>query len=185
MRTAQAPGFTLIETLVAIALLAGLAAGLAQVVVVTRRAISLGGADAVATRAATQKLEELRSLDWTFDPRTGRRLSDTTTDLTRPAPDAGGAGLRASPPGASTMETGLPGYTDYLDAAGDWIGTGPEPVPGTAYERRWAVGTHASDDDVLVLQVAVIDRRRAADERRVVRPHDPGVIWIATLRARR
>ena len=133
-----------------------------------------------------QKLEELRSLDWTFDPRTGRRVTDTTTDLAEPASRATGAGLRASPVGATTMEASLPGFADYLHASGAWIGTGPEPTPGTAYVRRWAVGIHASNEDVLVLQVAVIDRRAAfAAPRRAVRPHDPGVTWIATLRARR
>lgn len=170
----------------AMALLAGLATGLAHVVVVARRAISLGGADGVATRAAVQKLEELRSLEWAFDPRTGRRVSDTSTDLAHPEPGAAGAGLRASPADATSMTTSLAGYADYLDAGGAWLGTGPGPVPGTAYVRRWAVGTHASNDDVLVLQVAVIDQRRNFGEaRRAVRPHDPGVTWIATLRARR
>ena len=84
------------------------------------------------------------------------------------------------------MEASLPGYADYLDASGAWIGAGAEPSPGTAYVRRWAVGTHTSNDDLLVLQVAVIDRRVGpAEPRRAVRPHDPGVTWIATLRARR
>ena len=186
VKFSSAAGFTLIETLVAVALLAGLAAGLAHVVVVARQAIALGGADGVATRAATQKLEELRSLDWTFDPRTGQRVTDATTDLAQPAPRATGTGLRDSPVGATTMEASLPGFADYLDASGAWVGTGPEPAPGAAYVRRWAVGTHASNEDVLVLQVAVIDRRVGlAGSLRAVRPHDPGVTWIATLRARR
>ncbi len=188
MRSSSAAGFTLIETLIAIALLAGLAAGLAHVVVVAHRAVALGGADAVATQAATQKLEELRSLDWTFDPRTGRRVTDTTADLTQPAPGGSGSGLRASPAGAATLEASLPGYTDHLDASGGWIeaGDGAEPPPGAAYVRRWAVGTHASNEDLLVLQVAVVDRRLASEAPRPsVRPHDPGVTWVATLRARR
>jgi len=185
VRSSSASGFTLIETLIAIALLAGLAAGLAHVVVVAHRAVALGGADAVATRAATQKLEELRSLDWTFDPRTGRRVTDTTADLTQPAPSGRGPGLRAS---AATLEASLPGYADHLDASGAWIeaGAGAEPPPGAAYVRRWAVGTHASNEDLLVLQVAVVDRRVGSGEpQSAVRPHDPGVTWVATLRARR
>ena len=180
-------GFTLIETLIAVALLAGLAAGLAHLVVVVRRAVSLGGADAVALQAATQKLEELRSLDWTFDPRTGRRLTDTTADLAQPVPSGRGPGLRASPAGAATLEASLPGYADHLDASGAWIAAaGGDPSPGAAYVRRWAVGPHAASADLLVLQVAVLDLRgRSAEERRSIRPHDPGVTWIATLRARR
>ncbi len=188
VRSSSAAGFTLIETLIAIALLAGLAAGLAHVVVVAHRAVALGGADAVATRAATQKLEELRSLDWTFDPRTGRRVTDTTADLTQPAPSGRGPGLRASPAGAATLEASLPGYADHLDSSGAWIeaGAGAEPPPGAAYVRRWAVGTHVSNEDLLVLQVAVVDRRVGSGEpQRAVRPHDPGVTWVATLRARR
>ena len=186
MKSSSAAGFTLIETLVAVALLAGLAAGLAHVVVVARRAVSLGGADAVATLAAIQKLEELRSLDWTFDPRTGRRVTDTTTDLAQPVPGGPGAGLRASPASGAAMGASLPGYADYLDASGAWVGAGAEPSPGAAYARRWSVGIHGSNEDLLVLQVAVIDRRvGSAQPRRAIRPHDPGVTWIATLRARR
>lgn len=183
VRNGSVDGFTLIETLVAVALLAGLAAGLAHVVVVARRAVAIGAADSVATVAATQKLEELRSLAWSFDSRTGERVTDTTTDLAQPGSSGGGVGLRPSPPEA--MEAGLPGYVDYLDASGVWIGTGAEPLPGTAYIRRWAVATHESNQDLLVLQVAVIDRRvSSAEPPRAVRPHDPGVLWIATLRAR-
>ena len=183
VRNGSADGFTLIETLVAVVLLAGLAAGLARVVVVARRAVAIGAADSVATVAATQKLEELRSLAWRFDSRTGERVTDTTTDLAQPGSSGGGVGLRPSPPAA--MEAGLPGYVDYLDASGAWIGTGAEPVPGTAYIRRWAVATHESNPDLLVLQVAVIDRRvSSAESPRAVRPHHPGVLWIATLRAR-
>ena len=86
MRWISAAGVSLIETLIAVALLAGLAAGLAHVVVLAQRAIALGSADAAATLAAVQKLEELRSLDWTFEPRTGRRRTDTTTDLSQGIP---------------------------------------------------------------------------------------------------
>ena len=183
MRKGSADGFTLIETLVAVALLAGLAAGLARVVVVARRAVSIGAADSVATMAATQKIEELRSLEWSFDSRSGERVTDTTTNLAQPGSREGGVGLRPSPAGA--MEAALPGYVDYLDAGGGWIGTGAEPPAGTAYIRRWAVATHESNQDLLVLQVAVIDRRiSSAEPSRAVRPHDPGVLWIATLRAR-
>ena len=185
MRWISAAGVSLIETLIAVALLAGLAAGLAHVVVLAQRAIALGSADAAATLAAVQKLEELRSLDWTFEPRTGRRRTDTTTDLSQGIPTAPGAGLRASPAGAMTLEASVPGYVDYLDARGAWIGTGPEPVPGTVYVRQWAVGTLASNEDVLVLQVAVIDRRMVAEPSRAIRPDDPGVTWLATLRTRR
>ena len=177
-------GFALIETLVAVALLAGLAAGLAHVVVAARRAVSLGRAGTVATLAAVQKLEELRSLEWTFDPRTGERRTDVATDLSHAAPAGQGPGLRAAPAGAATLAASVPGYVDYLDAGGAWIGTGSEPPAGAAYVRRWAVGTLASNEDVLLLHVAVIDRRAVA-ERAAVRPHDPGVTWMTTLRARR
>lgn len=183
MTNGSAAGFTLIETLVAVALLAGLAAGLARVVVVAQRAVSIGAADSVALVAATQKLEELRSLAWSFDSRTGERVTDTTTDLAQPGSSGGGVGLRPSP--AAALESSLPGYVDYLDPGGARIGTGADPPPGTAYIRRWAVAALGSSQDLLVLQVAVIDRRVSyAEPRRAVRPHDPGVLWIATLRVR-
>lgn len=140
VRSCSAAGFTLIETLIAVALLAGLAAGLAHLVVVARRAVSLGGADAVALQAATQKLEELRSLDWTFDPRTGRRVTDTTADLAQPVPSGRGPGLRASRAGAATLAASVPGYADHLDARGAWVAAAAdEPSPGTAYVRPWAI----------------------------------------------
>ena len=180
-------GFALLETLIAATLLIGLATGVAHVVSMTRAAVGAGGADSTSTLLAVQKLEELRSLTWAFDPRTGRPRSDVTTDLATDPPTAQGRGLRDAPATAAALDTNVAGYVDFLDTGGAWLGTGREPPPGTAYVRRWSVGALASPaGDVLALQVLVIAVGAApVAPRRPLRPSDPGVAWIATLRARR
>ena len=85
---------------------------------------------------AAQKMEQLRSLSWTFDEDGGLR-SDTSTDLSRDPPTVGGFGLDPTPSGS--LDRSLDGCVDYLDAAGHWVGTGTTPPAGSVYVRRWAV----------------------------------------------
>jgi hypothetical protein len=77
-----------------------------------------------------------------------------STDLSSDPPTGAGPGLSRSP--AGTLDSNVPLYVDYLDAAGTWVGRGATP-PGTAvYVRRWAVHPLEADpDDILVLQVIV------------------------------
>ena len=107
---------------------------------------------------AAQKMEQLRSLRWTRTrtgtPAVSVPASDLSTDLSSDPPTSAGRGLSPSP--AGTLDSNVPPYVDYLDAAGVWVGRGASP-PGTAvYVRRWAVQPLESDpDDILLLQVIV------------------------------
>lgn len=129
-------GFTLVETIVAAALVA-------SAVVVLAQLVALGAEQSASNRhalramiAAQSKLEELRALAWTFAP-DGTPLSD--------------AGLSPSPPGSLFEST--TGYTEYLDDAGLLRRWGIQPlVP--------------ADSDTLILQVCVYRAASAASAHR-------------------
>ena len=113
---------------------------LGQLFAVSARAVRSSQRIALAAALADNRLEELDALAWTLRP-DGVLLNDSTTDLSRPSPAPGGSGLGLSPPG--TLDADTPGYVDYLDAAGRWLGAGDRAPPGTAFIRRWAVSVPA------------------------------------------
>ena len=174
-------GQALIETLVASAVIVTLAAGAAQVAVMTAASVRTGGAQGMALFLAAQKMEQLASLAWTYDAGL-QRVSDATTSLAVDPPAPGGPGLLASPPIAAAGA----GHTDYLDRDGAWIGSGSNPPGGTAFVRRWSIAPITwAPDDTLLLEVAVA----AMGGGRVTfggnpQPGDPGVVWLATVRVR-
>ncbi len=117
-------GMTLIETLIALAvLLFGLLA-LAQVLVYSVVASKAYGRDMTKTAAsAHDKMEELTSLSYT----------DTTTNVTVNAPyPANGVGLTAG--GSIPPNDPVGGYSDYLDKAGARTTAGD-----AAYTRQWKI----------------------------------------------
>ena len=179
----SAAGYALVETLVAAGIVVGLAAGVAQVAVLTGAAVRTGGAQGRALFLAVQKMEQLQSLAWTFDAAL-QPVSDESTSLALDPPAPGGRGLRASGPLAGPPAAG---YVDYLDRDGRWLGTGAQPPPGTGFVRRWSVTPLTPPDgDPLLLQVAVVATGvRGPDAALDPRPNDPGVTWLATVRVRR
>ena len=152
-------GFSLIEVVVAMSLLATALASVAQLLAVASRANATARDVTLASVLAQQKLEQLRALAWGFDS-TELRLSDLTTDLSVDPPNlGGGVGLGASP--ADTLSENVTGFVDYLNASGAWIGTGAMPPSGTVYVRRWSVEPLAnSPTDTLILEVVVAHARR-------------------------
>jgi prepilin-type N-terminal cleavage/methylation domain-containing protein len=164
-------GFTLIEVMISAGLLAGAAASAAYLV---SRAVEEGEAArlrTVAAIAAVQKMEQLRSLAW-------GDASDMTTDLGGAVPTAGGRGLLPSPPG--TLDASVAPYVDLLDAAGSLLADGD---PGIAsFARRWSVRSHASDPDLLILEV-VVTRAHGPATRHAGRPGRFDVALVS-LRAR-
>jgi hypothetical protein len=148
----------------ALALVASMATGVAGLFGVAARATRAARDGTWTVALATQKLEELRGLTWSFDVATGARISDTTTDLSHDPPTGGGSGLAASPPAALLANTA--GYVDFLDANGRWVGTGATPPAAAVYVRRWRIQPLAADpDDAVVLQVfvgTVTDRAQVA-----------------------
>lgn len=178
----SAAGYALIETLVAAGVVVGLAAGAAQVAVLTGAAVRASGAQGQALFLAVQKIEQLQSLPWTFDDRL-EPVSDDRTSLAFDPPAADGRGLQ--PTGPLTAPGGG-GPVDYLDRDGRWVGTGAQPPPGTAFVRRWSVSPiGAPGGDALLLQVLVAAAgARGSFATRGLRPNDPGVTWLASVRVR-
>jgi len=93
-------GFSLVETLVASAILITGIVSLAQLVVVSSRARAAAGARSLAALLVVDKIERLRALPWTVDD-AGAPVS---------APELG-----VSP--ADALERDVPGY---VDAPGGW-----------------------------------------------------------------
>jgi prepilin-type N-terminal cleavage/methylation domain-containing protein len=150
-------GFTLIEVLVALALLTGSLLVLAQVMLAATRAADAARATTIATALAAQKSEQLRALAWGIDL-DGAVSEDFECDVPRwPDRPAGGSGLTPSPPGALDADT--PGYVDYLDAQGRWAGEGSPPPGSAAFVRRWSIESGgAAWPATLVLRVGVWKR---------------------------
>ncbi|HZI80440.1 MAG TPA: prepilin-type N-terminal cleavage/methylation domain-containing protein [Vicinamibacterales bacterium] len=168
----SSPGFSLIEVMVASAILACAVLSVAQLVVAATS--STAGARGVGEAAllAWQKIDQLRSLAFAFDD-AGLPVTDMATDTAvQPERAAGGTGLTPSGDGTLSRDTG--GYVDYLDALGQSLGGGDHPPPGTRYRRRWAVELFGGNPDVLVLRARVLAAGR-----------DDELASATTLRARR
>lgn len=150
-RPAHDRGVALVEVLVALLLLSVLAVGAAALGVGATRAAVAARAASITAALARQKHEQLRALTWAVTV-AGVPVTDTSTDISTAEPSLGGPGTGASPPGA--LDASLPGFSDYADADGRWIGTGPSPPSGAAFARRWRVDRLAgSSGSTLVVRV--------------------------------
>lgn len=146
----QARGFTLVEVLVAMGVLSAGALAAVSLLAAATRAMFVARAQGVSVLAASARLDELRSLRFEFDAG-GQRITDQSTRLSVDPPAPGGGGLT---PGGATLDTNVPGFVDYLDATGAWVGEGPSPPARAAFVRRWAIDAPGGPD-LLVLQVLV------------------------------
>ncbi len=179
-----ASGFSLIEVLVAAALLIVAAAGVGQLLALGLQTTESGRETTSTGALASQKMEQLRSLTWTYDE-AGAPSSDAYTDLSRDPPASGGRGLDPSPPG--TLDRDVAGYVDYLDARGRWIGAGPDPPPDAMFVRRWAIqtlGDDPQDTRVLIVLAAVVTEDRAAIGTGVSRARLPRDTVLVSLETR-
>ena len=142
--------------LCAAAILVTAMAGLAPLFLTAAKATMDARTQTMATVLAAQRVEQLRGLNWGFDQNAPAvRISDFTTDLSGRGATNGGRGLSQSPADALWVNT--PGYVDYLDPFGQWVGSGSSPPPGTSWVRRWSIEPQSpSPDDLLLLQVLVI-----------------------------
>lgn len=130
-------GFSLLEVMLALALVAGTLGVVAHLLLVATRARGTAREITLSTALAAQKIEQVRALAFglRFD---GSVVHDASSDLGGwPETRSGGHGLSASPSG--TLDTNTAGFVDYLDASGRWVGSGTSP-PGTArFARRWSI----------------------------------------------
>lgn len=147
----QARGFTLVEVLVAMAVLLTATAGSVHLLAFATRAMHIARMQGVSVLSASARLDELRGLRFEF-AEDGERLTDLSTYLAASPPHDGGSGL--APGGAASLDVNVSGFVDYLDDSGAWIGEGAAPPPGAAFVRRWAIEAPA-DPDLLLLHVLV------------------------------
>ena len=177
-------GFSLVETLVATALLATAVVSLAQLFGLATRS-NIGSRNTTyAAVLAAQKLEELRALTWGFDAQ-GLPVSDLATDTAAVSESAaGGTGLSAAP--ATALRENTSGWVDYVDRLGRKLGGGEDPPRNAAYTRRWAVQPLPANPNTLILQVLVtrLRNRGAANDGAVRRlPEEARLITAKTRKA--
>ena len=166
----RSAGFTLVEVLIAVAIFITIAVGVAQLIAVATRAIRAAREHSSAVILAAAKMDQLRSLAWTYEPPApGVPSGSAIRSRDRRQPSEPCRGLerdwQASP--AGTLGANMPPYVDYLDDAGRWVGHDADPPANAVFIRRWAVWPLPADPErTLVLQVLVTtvrdDRSRAA-----------------------
>ncbi len=179
-------GFSLIETMIAIGLLTTISLSVAQLFAVAATRNLDARAQTSTAILAVQKMEQLRGLTWGFDTTgLGLPLSDMTTDLSTDPPSANGRGLNPSPLG--TLDGNTPGYVDYIDVYGDWVGTGASPPTNTTFIRRWSVEPLPTNpNNTLILQVLVTpSRTEAMGAGTGPRRRLPNDSWLVTVKTRK
>ena len=155
-------GFSLLEVLIATAVVAAALAALVQLVILATAANARAKTTTMATVLAAQKMEQLRSLEWSFDRFEGP-LSDPR--------------LVASP--SDSLRKNSAGFCDFVDRNGQSLGERTDPPARAVYVRRWSIEPLPADPgNVLVLQVLVTQRftravgehanRRLPDEARII-----------------
>ena len=156
-------GFTLIEVVVALALLVVLSLGVVSLFSVAIEAGRVASDRTIAVVLAAGKMEQLRSLEWRFEldpsglpvPRT-----DLVTNASLDPMSPGGPGLAESP--AGTLDRDTPPFVDYLDRRGRWVGNGASPPGNAAYVRRWAIHRLPSDPARVVAFEVLVTTIRAS-----------------------
>ena len=129
-RSGSDEGSSLIEVIVAMALMATLAAGLLSMTAIAlTQSENQGHLAARTAEYAQDKMEQLLVLSY------GDETSDTRVF---PAIDSGGTGLAVG--GSDNPSAPVAGYVDYLDARGNLMAAGGGGAPaGWFYVRVWEV----------------------------------------------
>jgi hypothetical protein len=163
-------GVTLIEAVLALAILAGICGGAAAAIAAGRVVATQARHEAVAVAMAGARLGELQSLAFTIGP-------ETT------APELG-----TTP--ADALWRDRDGCVDYLDAAGRALGSGAASRRAAAYVRRWRIGRRGAGGSelavlaVLVAPMAEAERAAASGDPRTLAGRR-GVIVVRGALARR
>jgi len=181
-------GFSLIEVVVAMGILTVVSLGVAQLFAASTRVNVMARSQTSTTMLAEQKMEQIRSLTWGFDTNgEGLPVSDTASDLTVSPATQNGSGLNPSP--TDSLERNTIGFVDFVDAGGEWVGTGSTP-PGTAvYVRRWSIQPLPTNpNNTLVIQVLVTPManemaRLTTSNPRVRMPGDTLLLTVKTRKA--
>jgi Tfp pilus assembly protein PilV len=157
-------GFSIAEVAVATGMLTVVSLGVAQMFALSTEKNLAAKHQVSTTTMATQKMEQLRGLTFSYDASgLGLPVTDTTTNLTLCTPDATGAGLNPSP--AGVLETNTRGFVDFLDGRGNCANAsgGTTPPSGAVYTRRWAIQPLPTNpNNTLVLTVLVTTTAKEA-----------------------
>ncbi len=165
-------GFSLIETLIAMALMSVALASLAQLFTISMASTMAARFRTAESLLAGQKLEQLRGLAFGLDG-AGTPMTDVTTGTSGLFDTSGGIGLS---PGGS-LDTRIAGYVDFLDAHGR-----PTDSSDAVYTRRWSIEPLAADSgNTLVVQVLVTRRPGDAPG---WSPDDVRMVAVRTRKAR-
>jgi hypothetical protein len=163
---AREQGVTLIDALVATAVLVTVTTGVAGLLTWSARAVGSAGTQSRAVWLAQQKVEQLAALEWSVDEGGSLRSEDSASVAADPMGDSG-PGLRPSP--VSTVDENTPEYMDFVGADGAWRGDADPPPAGTAFVRRWSVVPLAGDPlNTLIITVSVRPIAEAARGSRLV-----------------
>jgi len=180
-------GFSFVEVMFALGILMAVCLGVAQLFTIATKA-NLGSKGQTATAIlAAEKMEQLRGLTWGYDNTgLGLPLSDTTTDLTTDPPTNSGSGLNPSPPGS--LQANTPGFVDYLDTSGRWVGTGGTPPPTAFYIRRWSIEplpTNPNNTLILQVMVTTVNTESGASRSGLTRWRLTNDAWIVSVKTRK
>jgi prepilin-type N-terminal cleavage/methylation domain-containing protein len=181
----NAHGFSLLEVLVAMAVLTVGVMALAQLTTIATRANVSARTTTSAALLAQAKMEQLRSLAWGLDA-DGVPVSDLTSDIAAvPSTPTGGVGLNPSPPDALGRNNS--GYCDFVDSSGRSLGGGAAPPAAAVYVRRWSIeAMPAFPDNTLILQVRVMRvRGSGAADGAVSRPRLPDEARLVGIKTRK
>jgi type II secretory pathway pseudopilin PulG len=177
-------GTTLIEVIVATLVMVIGVVSMAQLFAISTGSNVAARNNTFAAVLAEQKVEQLRSLTWGFDPQ-GIPLSDFATDTSEPDATPTGMGLQPSP--ASALQTNTVGYVDHVAANGVIVGNQVQAPATAIYTRRWSIEPLPTNpNNTLIIQVLVTPNRNRgqADQGAVGRlPDEARVITVKTRKA--
>jgi prepilin-type N-terminal cleavage/methylation domain-containing protein len=186
-------GFTLIEVVIAVAVLVAVLAGVAGVWTMAAASTRAASEQTLAMQLARDKLEQLAGLTWAVRSIDGADVlaSDVTTNVSRVPATTDGAGTRASP--SDSLGVSRATYADYLDARGRWLDTGLAPPANARFVRRWRLArSGAGASEMLLFQVLVattsadtIAAAGAAGASGAWWRTHPNAVWLCSAKVRR
>jgi prepilin-type N-terminal cleavage/methylation domain-containing protein len=177
-------GFTLAEVLIALVLVAITTIGVAPLIALAALSARTSHSRTWSCLLAASKLDELKTLSLAFDA-SGGPLTDTTTDASADPLRAGGTGLGPSPP--DSLDRNVPGYVDYLDGTGQWVGAGATRPASAVYVRRWNIAPLPGDpaNTVLIRIVVVPVVSGVAPGSKVVSTNQSGSPVLVAIKTRK
>jgi type II secretory pathway pseudopilin PulG len=147
----QQAGVTLIETMIALAILLVISIGILSMVMISITTTENQGHLAARTAEYAQdKMEQLMSLAFADGSGGAGTGTDTTVASFTPS-SSGGNGLVAG--GSITYGGAVSGYVDYLDSSGNPLGGGATAPAGWFYVRMWRVTDTTSSLKQIDVQV--------------------------------